>query len=72
MCWAPVKLVAFPFLKVGLLVCLNLGRRDPCSLPDLRGSAVLAGLLELTFISVPRFSLDLAGSQLGHRQHHRI
>ena len=36
-----------------------------CSLPDIRRSAVPCGLLELTFFSVMRFCLDLAGSHLG-------
>lgn len=42
---------SFPLgaLEVGLLVCLNLGEMDPCNLPDLRRSAVLGGVLELTF-----------------------
>ena len=59
-------------LEVRLLVCLNSGWRDPCSLPDLRRSAVLGGWLELTFVSVLRFCLDLAWSHLGYRQRHKI
>ena len=68
--WSSWLCCRLPFgtLEVGMLVCFNVGWRDPWSLSHLRRLEVLGDLLELTCFRAE----ILFGSHLGYRPQHKF